>query len=130
MLLETLEHISARAATSDIDLNVRVDRDEVFRPLHGGSAIVYLGTLRPQGRRVVVKSLRLSPSGDTVAIQVSAHPQYFVLRLTNCFSAHCPECTTMVRTTTHKPRQSVRPRYQVRLRSIHYIGLHSERQRI
>ncbi|KAG6329102.1 hypothetical protein ID866_9987 [Astraeus odoratus] len=40
----------------------------MVRPLHGGSAIVYQGTLGPQGQRVVVKSLRLSPSSDSAAI--------------------------------------------------------------
>ncbi|KAG6328431.1 hypothetical protein ID866_10658 [Astraeus odoratus] len=68
MPLETLEQINTRAAISNIDLNDRVNRDETVPPRHGGSAIVYEGTLSPQGQRVVVKSLRLSPSGDTAAI--------------------------------------------------------------
>ncbi|KAG6333274.1 hypothetical protein ID866_5816 [Astraeus odoratus] len=65
----TLEHLAVTASTRGINLNDKVERDDVFRPLHGGSAIVYRGTLRPQMQRVAIKTIRLSPSGDKAAIQ-------------------------------------------------------------
>jgi len=73
--METLPHLqrlAQRASEHGINLNDRVDRDESFRPLHGGHAIVYKGTINPEGTRVAVKSLRLSPSADKAAGDVHA----------------------------------------------------------
>ncbi|KAG6329189.1 hypothetical protein ID866_9900 [Astraeus odoratus] len=67
--LAILEHLTVTASTCGINLNDQVKRDDAFRPLHGGHAIVYLGTLRPRMQRVAVKTLRLSPSRDKTAIQ-------------------------------------------------------------
>ncbi|KAG6329787.1 hypothetical protein ID866_9302, partial [Astraeus odoratus] len=67
--LATLEHLAVTASKCGINLNDQVERDDAFRPLHGGNSIVYLGTLGPQMQRVAIKSIRLSPSGKTAAIQ-------------------------------------------------------------
>ncbi|KAI6041384.1 kinase-like domain-containing protein [Pisolithus marmoratus] len=47
-----------------LNLDIRVDRDNTFRPLHGGMAVVYRGTLHPQGTAVAIKCLRFYPHGD------------------------------------------------------------------
>ncbi|KIM70601.1 hypothetical protein SCLCIDRAFT_1206733 [Scleroderma citrinum Foug A] len=68
--METLPHfqrLAQRALDHSINLNDRVDRDESFRSLHGGHAIVYKGTINPEGTQVAVKSLRLSPSANSAA---------------------------------------------------------------
>ena len=73
--METLPHLqrlAQRASEHGINLNDHVDRDESFRPLQGGHAIVYKGTISPEGTRVAVKSLRLSPSADKAAGDVHA----------------------------------------------------------
>ena len=73
--METVPHfqrLAQRASEHGINLNDRVDRDESFRPLHGGHAIVYRGTIKPEGTWVAVKSLRLSPSANKAAGNVHA----------------------------------------------------------
>ncbi|KAG6333945.1 hypothetical protein ID866_5142 [Astraeus odoratus] len=67
--LATFEQLVNAASTRNINLNDQVDRDNAFRPLHGGSAIVYLGTLHSQRQKVAIKSIRLSPTGHKTAIQ-------------------------------------------------------------
>lgn len=50
--METLPHFqrpAQRASEHGINLNGRVDRDESFRPLYGAHAIVYKGTINPEG---------------------------------------------------------------------------------
>ena len=73
--METLpyfQRLAQRASEHGINLDYRVDRDESFRPLYGNHAIVYKGTINPQGTRVAVKSLHLSPSADKAAGNVRA----------------------------------------------------------
>ncbi|KAG6329230.1 hypothetical protein ID866_9860 [Astraeus odoratus] len=67
--LAILEHLGVTASKCGINLNDQVERDNAFRPLHGGNAIVYLGTLRPKMQRVAIKVIRLSPSGNKASIQ-------------------------------------------------------------
>ncbi|KAL4067215.1 kinase-like domain-containing protein [Scleroderma yunnanense] len=62
-----LQQLAQRATERGVNLNHSVDRDDSFRPLYGGNAIVYKGTMRPEGKQVAVKSLRLSPSQDKAA---------------------------------------------------------------
>ncbi|KAI5987786.1 hypothetical protein EDC04DRAFT_1469708 [Pisolithus marmoratus] len=58
------EKLAKSALDYGINLDIRVDRDNTFRPLHGGMAVVYRGTLRPQGTTVAIKCLRFYPHGD------------------------------------------------------------------
>ncbi|KAG6329451.1 hypothetical protein ID866_9638 [Astraeus odoratus] len=67
--LATLEHSAVTASKCGINLNDQVERDDAFRPLHGGNSIVYLGTLCPKMQRVAIKVIRLFPSGDKASIQ-------------------------------------------------------------
>lgn len=73
--LPLLQRLAQRASEHGINFNDRVIRDESFRPLHGGHAIVYKGTISPGGIQVAVKSLRLSPSADETAGDVHALQQ-------------------------------------------------------
>ena len=70
--LPLLQQLAQRASEYGINFNDRVVRDESFRPLHGGHAIVYQGTMNPGGIRVAVKSLRLAASADEAAGDVHA----------------------------------------------------------
>ncbi|KAG6333051.1 hypothetical protein ID866_6040 [Astraeus odoratus] len=56
-----LQELSQRAARYSINLDDRVDRDVTQRPLRGGNAFVYQGTLRPNGLKVAVKTIRSGP---------------------------------------------------------------------
>ncbi|KAG6329485.1 hypothetical protein ID866_9604 [Astraeus odoratus] len=66
--LTILKQLEKVATKCDVNLNDKVDRDDKFRPLHGGSTIVYRGILQPKGKIVAIKSLRLSPYGEEMAI--------------------------------------------------------------
>ena len=72
MLPSHFQRLAQDVSKHGINLNDRVDRDETFRPLHSGHAIVYKGTISPEGTRVAVKSLRLAPSADKAAGNVHA----------------------------------------------------------
>ncbi|KIM52879.1 hypothetical protein SCLCIDRAFT_1223382 [Scleroderma citrinum Foug A] len=67
-ILSTLKQVDDTATEHSINLNDHVDRDDTCRPCHGGYSIVYKGTLRPEGQIVAIKSLRLSPLSDKVAV--------------------------------------------------------------
>ncbi|KAI6147326.1 kinase-like domain-containing protein [Pisolithus tinctorius] len=58
------EKLAKAALDLGVNLDTWVDRDITFRPRHGGTAVVYLGTLRPQAKRVAIKCLRFYPHGD------------------------------------------------------------------
>ncbi|KAI6030719.1 kinase-like domain-containing protein [Pisolithus orientalis] len=58
------EKLAKAALDLGVNLDTWVDRDITFRPRHGGTAVVYLGTLRPQATRVAIKCLRFYPHGD------------------------------------------------------------------
>ncbi|KIM53410.1 hypothetical protein SCLCIDRAFT_438160 [Scleroderma citrinum Foug A] len=47
-------------------------RDESFSSLSGRNAIIYQGTMDPEGTRVAIKSLHLSPSANKAAGEVHA----------------------------------------------------------
>jgi len=72
-ILSTLKQVDDTASEHSINLNDHVVRDGTFHPCHGGYSIVYKGTLRPGERMVAIKSLRLSPLSDKVAVDVCAH---------------------------------------------------------
>ncbi|KAL4073702.1 kinase-like domain-containing protein [Scleroderma citrinum] len=63
-----LLELSQRATRYSINLNDWVDRDMTERPLRGCNAFVYQGTLRPEGLKVAVKTIRSGPPGDPEAI--------------------------------------------------------------
>ncbi|KAG6329797.1 hypothetical protein ID866_9292 [Astraeus odoratus] len=63
-----LKLLAEAASACNINVNDYVTRDETSPPLHGGSAIVYSGSLRTQAQAVALKSLRLSPVGDNKAV--------------------------------------------------------------
>ena len=69
-VLRTLKEVDETASEYGINLNDRVDRREDFHPCHGGYTIVYSGILRPDGKIIAIKSLRLSPLPDKVAVDV------------------------------------------------------------
>ena len=71
-VLRTLKEVDDTASEFGINLNDRVDRRDNFCPCHGGYTIVYNGTLRPDGEIIAIKSLRLSPLPDKVAVDVRA----------------------------------------------------------
>lgn len=58
------EKLAQVALDCGVSLDNRIDRDSTFRPLHGGMAVVYRGTLDPQGTTVAIKCLRFYPHGD------------------------------------------------------------------
>ncbi|KAG6329782.1 hypothetical protein ID866_9307 [Astraeus odoratus] len=65
-----LKLLAEAASACNISANDYVTRDETSPPLHGGSAIVYSGSLRTQAQVVALKSLRLSPVGDNKAVDI------------------------------------------------------------
>lgn len=67
------EKLAKAALDLGVNLDTWVDRDITFRPRHGGTAVVYLGTLRPQATRVAIKCLRFYPHGDESNIDVLRH---------------------------------------------------------
>ncbi|KAI6027516.1 kinase-like domain-containing protein [Pisolithus microcarpus] len=58
------EKLTQVALHRGVSLDSRVDRDNTFRPLHGGMAVVYRGTLHPQETAIAIKCLRFYPHGD------------------------------------------------------------------
>ena len=59
-----LEALSQRASKYCINLNDLVDRDDTFPSKHGSTAVVYQGTLRPEGIKVAIKTFHSDPSSD------------------------------------------------------------------
>ena len=80
-VLRTLKQVDDTASECGINLNDRVDRCDDFHPYHGGYTIVYNGTLRPHGEIVAIKSLRLSPLPEKVAVDVRAPLSHYFLML-------------------------------------------------
>ena len=70
--LSDFQRLTRRASDDGINLNDRVYRDESFSSLSGRNAIIYQGTMDPEGTRVAIKSLHLSPSADKAAGEVHA----------------------------------------------------------
>ncbi|KAG6331953.1 hypothetical protein ID866_7137 [Astraeus odoratus] len=69
MGLFALEEMAKHAERYSISLNGRLDRDTSRRPQRGGFADVYPGTLRPEGVKVAIKTVRSDPPNevDTIA---------------------------------------------------------------
>jgi len=67
-----LSDIQKRAQHFSINLNGNIDRDNNHRPLSGGFADVYRGTMRTTGEHVAIKGIRAGLMGN-VAIKVSFH---------------------------------------------------------
>ena len=63
-LRSALEALSRRASKYCINLNNLVDRDDEFPSKHGSTAVVYKGTLRPEGIKAAIKTFRFDPSSD------------------------------------------------------------------
>lgn len=70
-----LLELSQRAERYSINLNGRIDRDMIQRPIRGGNAFVYQGTLRPNRLKVAVKTIRSGPPGDLQSIGVSTNSE-------------------------------------------------------
>ncbi|KAI5993360.1 kinase-like domain-containing protein [Pisolithus marmoratus] len=64
---ETLRQLAERARRYTIDLDGRVSRTTCA--IRGGNAIVYQGTLQPDGTRVAIKTARGGLPGDTDVIK-------------------------------------------------------------
>ena len=67
-----LSDIEKRANRFSINLNGDIYRDSNHRPLCGGFADVYRGTMWSTGEHVAIKGIRAGLMGD-VAIKVSFH---------------------------------------------------------
>ena len=85
--MESFLRLSQKASENDINLNDHVERNELFRPLHGGYTTVYQGTIRSTQQEVAIKAIRHSPSEDNDAcdVRASGYCRHF---LTDCHLAH------------------------------------------
>ena len=126
--LPLLQKLTQRASEEAINLNDRIDRDESFRPLHGGHAIVYKGTMNPKGVRVAIKSLRLSPSADRAAGDVRAFHCCILYFRTNFYLAHCRGDTALVHPQARQHCSCVWCCYQVRFFCVNSIRMDVKRE--
>ena len=69
--LSVLKTLAERASQYSTNLDDRVERD-VLTFTTGGYAIVYQGTLQPQGTMVAIKTFRFGHRSDILIIKVHA----------------------------------------------------------